>query len=84
VAEECAQIISEDGSVFVCIEGLASGQLCHYAQRLSPALLCTPFKTHSLCCPLNDSFGTAVAYLKWESLCTVGVSVVLWAGVRLA
>lgn len=68
MAEECAQIISEDGSVFVCIEGLASGQLCHYAQRSSPALLCASLETHSICSPLNNFSEAAVGYLRWESL----------------
>ena len=67
-------MISEDGSVFVCIEGLASGQLCHYAQRSSPALLCASLETHSICSPLNDSYEATVACLRLECLCTVGAS----------
>lgn len=53
-------------------------------------MLCASFETHSLYAPLNKSCEAAVAYLRSESLCTVGVSgdtggaVVVVGGLSLA
>ena len=68
-------------SLFKEVDGLISfgddprkHSLRHYIQRLSPALPCASFETHALYAPLNKSCEAAAAYLRSESLCTVGVS----------